>query len=210
MTAVQDILATLKKLGGKMGKGFAIECYLQFYGNDFIGMVKKLFDDAGIKPDDIAGFVNGNQALPIPESAFYELVGLEDYLETIDEERIFEWIHQARPDLAMALMAEGDAGAEYVVKFKKFMIGSINEAAKNLAGQQIKPDVKQATKVPEPTKGAAESPEPETEAEPETVPGPSDGMQLKKVTCNDCGESWTTTAEEYERTTECPFCGAPK
>ena len=170
------LLNSFKTMGSLVGKGFLIECFLEYYGDEFVAQVKKILDDSGITAADIPEFVMNNRALPIPPQAFVSMKGLEDYFETIEPARIFEWLAKARPDLANELVKLNELGAEYAVRFKYFMIDSIK---------------------------ASEAPPPEEakeETEPETPPPPP----MEEV-CESCGASFTVTEEESE-VTECPNC----
>ena len=185
-----NMLNAVKKMGGTMGKGMLIECFLEWYGDELVNQIKDMLDQSGITAETIPEYVLNNKALPIPDEAFSAMKGLEDYLEQVDPARIFEWIQKARPDLAIALINLDDAGAEYIVRFKMFMIGSIRAAP--------------STPVEEGSDG--------DESQPDTPPSPSDEptvpeMKVKRITCEECGESWNATEEEAAKTTECPHCG---
>ena len=193
-----NLLVALKNLGGTMGKGLLIECFLEWYGDELIAQIKDMLDQSGITAEDIPDFVLNNKALPIPDQAFSALKGLEDYLEQVDPARIFEWIQKARPDLAIALIALDDAGAEYIVRFKMFMIDSIKAVAPSSQPEQ---PTQQA-------EGAEDAKDEEGESETDTTEEPAvPEMTVKKITCEECGGTWNATEEEAAKATECPFCG---
>lgn len=174
-----------KNMGSLIGKGFLIECFLEYYGDEMVAQIRKLLDDSGITAADMPDFIMNNRALPIPPQAFVKMKGLEDYFETLEPARIFEWLAKARPDLANELVKLDELGAEYIVRFKYFMIDSIraSEAAP-----------------PEEAKEATPLEEAKEETETETAPT----SPMEKL-CESCGASFTVTEEESE-ITECPNC----
>ncbi|HUV56719.1 MAG TPA: hypothetical protein VMV84_05735 [Dehalococcoidales bacterium] len=178
-----DLLEALKSVGGKVGKGLAIELFLEYYEKDMISQLKDMLDQSGIIAEDIPEIVRENKALPIPQVAFQNMKGLEDYLVTLNPARIFEWLTKARPDLGLALASLDDAGAEYVVRFKSFFIDSIRAAP--------------LKEVPPPTPDSSEE-----------VPEKTVATQLR-VTCSECGEAFMTTRQEIDSLKQCPNCGAP-
>ena len=193
-----DLLHAVKSMAGTMGKGLLIECFLEWHGDELIAQLKDILDKSGITAESIPDYVLNNKALPIPGEAFTAMRGLEDYLEQIDPGRVFEWIHKARPDLAEALIELGDPGAEYIVRFKMFMIDSIKASAPS-------PEPEAPAEVAEGDTGDEEE-----ESPADTPPSPEPGipeMRIKRITCELCGESWNATEEEAAKTTECPHCG---
>ena len=191
-----DLLHAVKSMAGTMGKGLLIECFLEWHGDELIAQLKDILDKSGITAESIPDYVLNNKALPIPGEAFTAMRGLEDYLEQIDPGRVFEWIHKARPDLAEALIELGDPGAEYIVRFKMFMIDSIKASAPSPEPEAPAESESQNEGVESPDEGVES---PEEPAVPE--------MKIKRVTCELCGESWNATEEEAAKTTECPHCG---
>lgn len=165
-----NMLGAFKNMGSLVGKGFLIECFLEYYGDELVAQIKKILDDSGLTAADIPEFVMGDKALPIPPQAFVKMKGLEDYFETLEPARIFEWLAKARPDLANELIKLDELGAEYIVRFKYFMIDSIK-----------------ASEVT-PPEGATGEPE------PEILPPPMEEV------CESCGASFSVTEEESEIT----------
>lgn len=105
------------------GKQLFIDTYLEFYRGEVIANVKRAV--APFSPDDIREFVAEGKAPPLPPPAIKALSGYEDYLEALKPEELFEWLAEARPDLAETLMSLGDQGAEYIVRLRQFLVDSI-------------------------------------------------------------------------------------
>jgi len=178
-----DLLSALKNFGGLFGKGIVIESFIEYYGDDLVAQLKQILDNAGIKPEDIREYVLNDRALPIPPQAFAAMKGLEDYLITIEEARIFEFLAKARPDLAAELINLGDLGAEWVARFKYFIIDSVKASRKGAVSEDQEPLQEPLEKPQKP--------------------------KMKRVTCSECEESFTMTEEEVNKLTSCPSCGAP-
>jgi rubrerythrin len=215
-----DLVSAIKGLGGKFGKGMVVELFLQWYEDELVDQFKQILDGAGVTSESIKDYVLNNVALPIPPEAFAKMKGIEDYLTTIEESRIFTWLYQARPDLGQTLMEMGDAGAEYVVRFKLFVIDSI----KNSRKESVEPE--KAEEAPEKPK-AEETPE--DEENPQDIPLIRPGSvkftgdleekpakeaqrateKTKKVTCDQCGAVRYGTPEEAAKWAQepCPTCG---
>lgn len=171
------IFEGLKVLGKKLLEGAAIETFIEYYYDQIILVIREILKD--IKPEDIPTIVREKIALPIPPEIITSLKGLEGYLETMDEKRLGSWINDANPEIADALMALGDEGAEYVVRLKGFIIDSIKDT----------------------------SPVQE-EAETEEEHAPED-LQMIRVTCKECNEVLVLPKKEAEALEECQNCGAP-
>lgn len=197
-------LGGAKKLGSRTGKGFLIEMYMEYYPQEVAKRLKIMLDTAGITREDVRRFVVDNQALPIPEKAFVNMQGLEDYLATIKPGRVFKWLLEARPDLAEELINLGDVGAEYIVKLKKFIIDSIKaldlppgekeEEAKHVTPEQEEESGQQAVR---------------QEGLQRVEESSQDPLKTKKVTCTNCGYERLGTPEEAESWSQeaCPNCG---
>ena len=134
---ISSALKRIKSFGGEFAKGLAIETYISFNKEDLISKFRVAL--SLIKPEDVPKFVKGQKALPIPTQFYISMKGLEDYLETVNPERIFEWISEANPDIAKALMDLGDEGAQYMVQFKAFIIDSIKAASDSKEATTEKP-----------------------------------------------------------------------
>lgn len=104
-------------------KEFLIDVYLEFYRDEIIAKLRKFL--ASLSPDDLKQLVPEGQAPPVPAEAVEDLKGYEDYLEKLKPGEVFQWIAEARPDLADVLVSLGDEGAEYVVKLQGFIVDSI-------------------------------------------------------------------------------------
>ncbi len=165
-----------------MLKGTAIELTIDFYHNEIIAHFHNALKY--VDPADVPEFVRGNKALPLPDSFLSDLKGLEDYLEKIDPARIFGWIVEANPEVARAIMDMEDEGATYIVNFKSFIIDSLKAS---------RPEQEEAIEGKAATEAAEEIP----------------GSSMKRLTCDECGESWVAPEEEASATTKCPFCEAP-
>lgn len=114
-------------------KEFFIDTYLVFYDAEVVAILKQFL--APLSPKQLEQFVADGTAPPIPDAAIKRLKGYEDYIELIKPEEVFQWLAKARPDLAETLVSLGDAGAEYVVKLQKFLLGSIKNPEQVPTGQ---------------------------------------------------------------------------
>lgn len=119
------------------GKEILIDTYLEFYHDEVIATVRKFLNP--FSPDDIRRFVAEGKAPPMPAPAIEALSGYEDYLESLKPEELFQWLAEARRDLAEALASLGDEGADYMVRLKSFILDSIRdpEGAPNQAAESI-------------------------------------------------------------------------
>ena len=93
-------MEVFKSFGGKLGKGIAVELYLDYFNDQIVAELAKALQ--GLRPEDIPELVHSRKALPIRPDSFRKMKGFEGYLATIKPERIFGWLSEARPDLAMA------------------------------------------------------------------------------------------------------------
>lgn len=118
-------------------KEFFIDTYLEFYHDQVIDTLKSIL--APLSPDSLKQFVAEGTAPPIPDAGIEALKGYEDYLEKLKPGEVFQWLAEARPDLAETLVELGDAGAEYVIKLQHFIIDSIKnpEAAPKPESQMV-------------------------------------------------------------------------
>lgn len=211
MPGMIDGLKHLSSIGGKFLKTTAIEMYLDTYHADVIANLSMILK--GVTPEDVKQYVEGGMALPIPEVYFKYLKGFEDYIEKFDPSRLFEYIHEANPMVAAAIMDMGDAGVNYIVNFKKFVLDSVKNAVPD------EPPEDKATETPEDISPANQSEE--TPEEPvrrmtripfkiagEDKPLDIAPPRMKRVTCDECGESWEIPEKDIPKLTECPFCHA--
>lgn len=116
-----------------VGKELFIETYVELFGNEIVDTLGKIL--APLNPDNLKQLVAEGKAPPVPDEAVEELKGYEDYLEKLKPEEVFEWLFKARPDLANTLVSLGDEGAEYMVKWRAFIMDSI----RNPEGAPTKP-----------------------------------------------------------------------
>jgi hypothetical protein len=220
-----DLLSKLKGFGGMFGKGMVIEMFLQYFEKDMIAQFKEMLDKSEITEADIEGYVTQGVALPIPREAFEQMKGIEDYLETIEETRIFEWLYAARPDLAEKLSTLGDAGVAYIFKFKRFIIDSVRAVP---GKEETEPVPDKPEESPNPPEETAEDEETEqafltpmavkyvgdlTEKDGDVKEAQradtDEKKATKRVTCQECGYHIDVTEEEAARMMNepCPECG---
>lgn len=194
MGRLKSMFSDFKKIADPLAKNTMIELYLKYDHVNLISHLKVYLSHLSAK--DIPSLVSGNIALPIPPKAFIEMVPVLDYLKKLNPQRLYEWIAEARPDLALALAKTGQDGQDYMLRFKTHIIDSITETQSK----------------------ATEQPEPEPEAtaehqvqEPDNKePSTSEPTESKKrVTCEECGDSFVVTEAELANITTCPSCGSP-
>ena len=145
--------------------------------------------------------VKGKIALPIPPTFFEFLQGFEDFLDNFEPERLFQWIAEANPLIAAAIMDQGKDGADYMVRFKQFVIDSV-KALEPQEEPLEEPATDEAT--PEP---AGKTEESSVTKQPPAKPQVKPGHKL--LTCDKCKEPFTVTDEEAKNIKECPLCGEP-
>jgi len=216
----KSLASQYKHVGGKFLKGTALELFLEYYHDDLI----KNFEIAlaTIPPEVVPELVKGGAALPIPIEFFKNLKGFEEYLETIEPGRLFEWIAEASPLHASAIMDLGDEGAEYMVKLKQFIMDSIKaveevaEVQETSEVEKQEPAAEEAEEktTPPPARFRSKVVEPTPPPVPKTPKAPKQVVEtpvpkMKKLTCEKCNESWEVTEEEALLVTECPFCHEP-
>ena len=109
-------------------KEFFVDVFLEFNRGEVIDTLKKIL--APFSPDDMKQFASEGTAPPIPEAVVEHLKGYEDYLEKLKPEEVFQWMFEARPDLAEALMSLGDEGASYMIKLQSFIVESVKTSGK--------------------------------------------------------------------------------
>ena len=189
---IKGLIGGLKGIGGRLGRAIVFETYLETHHDFLIAAFKAALGH--IRPADVPSYVQGNMALPIPEEAFRQMSGLEDCLERIEPHRIAEWINEARPEIFLALAELGDEGAEYIVRFKQFIIASVKAA-----GKQPEEGEKEEATPPDESK----------EATPSSQKSQVEPPHSFRVNCDECNESWMVTQEELADLKTCPFCDAP-
>lgn len=200
---------TYKTAGGKFLKNMAVELFIETHHAELVNSFAESL--SFIEPADVSKYVKGKEALPIPETLFTGLVGFEDWLEEFEPARLFEWIAEATPLIAAAIMDMGEEGSDYIVSLKAFIVDSVKAKASQ-AAEEI------AEKVTEPPP-ALDDEEEETPPPPrfrativgeDTPPKPPKKVKKakKKLTCDSCHETWEATEEEAAATTVCPHCGA--
>lgn len=214
LTGFKVLAERYKSSGGRFVKNTLIEMFIDNFHEEIIFRLKEVLDK--VSPEDVGRYVHNNEALPIPPDTFDFLKGFEDYLETFDEGRLFEYIAEANPLIAAAFMDMGDEGAEYFVKLKKFFIDSvkaakgIEEIAESQPAAEETAAVEEKTEEPSPpmfrTKVASSEP-PKTPAKIVKKASRTKGRQ--KVSCSKCGWSQVMTPEEADKVTECPQCHEP-
>ncbi len=173
----EKLVAKTKSAGGRFLKGWVIESYLELNHDELVRKIAEALSH--IKPEDVPNYVHGKKALPIPQEVFRNLKGFEDYMQKVNPKRLFEWIADASPPVAAALMDMGDEGVEYIIWCKQSIIDSVKTV----------PDSKQ-----EPT-------------EKEPADTPKEDMVL--AVCDECQKSWPVKRAEFSSITKCPFCGHP-
>jgi len=122
---------TIKKSLGKFGSRFAFEFFLETMHDSIIQGLKKYLNT--IKAEDIPAMVRDGR---FPELAHLDLSAIGDnteHIEKISVVRLVEFIAEARPDLATAIMSLGDTGAGYMVKLRLHILGLLKRT-------EFKPD----------------------------------------------------------------------
>lgn len=120
-----DGLKGLKGVGGKFLRNMAINMFLeQQHGVIISGLAMGL---ATIDPTEVHEYIYQGKALPIPEDFYPPLFGFEDFLESFEETTLFEWIREANPLIAAAIMDCGTDGVNYIIKLKRFIIDTVKE-----------------------------------------------------------------------------------
>jgi len=113
----------IKKKLGKFGSRLAFEFFLETMHDSIIQGLKKYLKT--IKAEDIPAMVRDGR---FPELAHLDLsaIGVNvEHIEKISLVRLVEFIAEARPDLATPIMNLGDSGAEYMVKWRLHILGSL-------------------------------------------------------------------------------------
>lgn len=205
-----------KHVGGKFLKGTALELFLEYYHDDLIESFKRALNT--IPPEMVPELIKGGAALPIPIEFFQSLKGFEEHLETIEPGRIFEWIAEASPLHASAIMDLGKEGANYMVKLKQFIMDSVRaveepaEVQETIEVEKPEPTAEQTEEPPPPparfrTKVIEPPPPKPTKSKKEAAE--EEPPKTKKLTCEKCNHSWEVTEEEALLVTECPNCREP-
>ncbi len=197
--SISSALNRIKSFGGELGKGLAIEAYIGFNKDELISKFRVAL--SLINPKDVPKFVKGQKALPIPTQFFASLKGLEGYLKTVSPERIFEWIEEASPDIAKALMKLGDEGALYMVQFKTFIIDSIKAVPDNTSQNLTVPADQEST--------TEELPPPDQGETTQVNEGDKPQAGMVRLRCTSCGEPIIVPKEEVASIKACPYCGEP-
>jgi len=118
-------------------KEFFIDTYLEFNQGEVIAKLKRVLEP--LTPDNLRQLVTEGKAPPIHKGIVEALKGYEDYIGRLKPEELFEWLNEARPDLAETLMGLGDSGAEYMFKLKAFFLESIKAPAPAEPGSPEEP-----------------------------------------------------------------------
>ena len=232
ISGLTSLAKTYKTIGGKFLKGTAVELFIDTYHDEIVRMLAEGL--ALIPPENIPKIIHDKLALPIPPAFFEYLKGFEDYLDGFDPGRLFELISEANPLIAAAIIDQGEEGANYMVRFKAFVLDSVRdikeaEPEPEVAEEKTKSEVrvKQAphVSVDEEESGgqlyqvphlratvASEDnstpPEGKTETQKPKLPErPAEGMA--RLHCDQCDESWDVPQGDLSSVTECPFCHAP-
>ena len=222
ISGLTKLATTYKGIGGKWLKGTAIELFFDTYHDE---IVKKLAEGlAHIPPEDVPKIIHDKMALPIPRHFFEYLKGFEDYVEGFDPGRLFELISEANPLIAAAIMDQGEEGANYMVRFKAFVLDSVRKIEAPEEEQPGEVEERPAEKVEEGEGEAEETPHPsvphlratvissdETPTKPKTAKKlpkkPPRGMT--RLHCDKCEESWDVPVDDVSGVKECPFCHEP-
>ena len=186
MQAIGNIFKSLKGTVGETGKAIAVEMYLEMYHGEFINNFRKAL--MHIKVEDVPLYIYGKKPLPIPPNVWSYAKGFEKQIERIKIERILEWIAEARPEIAKAIMAEGSVGYLYLRELKKSIIQAVENAPPLTEVQQQQMD-----------QALGQKPE---EKSTENIP-------MTEVTCDACGYKFTIPTSEKHNIKECPSCGEP-
>lgn len=213
------LATTYKSIGGKWLKGTAIELFFDTYHDE---IVKKLAEGlAHIPPGDVAKIIKDKMALPIPPHFFQYLKGFEDYVEGFDPGRLFELIAEANPLIAAAIMDQGEEGANYMVRFKAFVLATVREIEVPEEEPAPEEEPKQPAGETEGEEGPPHIPHmratiisnDETPAAKKQTPKkkltkkPAAGMT--RLHCDKCDESWDVLVDDVSTVKECPFCHEP-
>lgn len=190
-----------KNVGARMAKGIMVEYFIDINHDEIVARLKAVL--MFVRPKDVKRYIEEKEALPIPPAVFKYLAGFEDWIKGLEPERLFAFIQEASPEIAAAIMEMGDAGAEYMVQFKQFILDNV----KALSGKEDIPDtveeiIQERAPKQEPLKAKFAGDTKDIPSQPRTP-------EKKLVTCEECKESWEATPEEVLALTECPFCHAP-
>ena len=195
---------TYKTAGGKFLKNMAVELFIETHHAELVNSFAESL--SFIEPADVSKYIKGKEALPIPETLFTGLVGFEDWLEEFEPARLFEWIAEATPLIAAAIMDMGEEGSDYIVSLKAFIVDSVKAKASQSAEEVVEPPpALEEEETPAPAQFRA------TIVGEDTPPTPPKKVKKpkKKLTCDSCHQTWEATEEEAAATTVCPHCGAP-
>lgn len=121
----------LKKRIKKFGSHFLFEWTLEMMHD---GMVKRLREYlAPIQPEDIPRMVRKGQFPPLQNLDFSLVTDNAEYLESITEVRLMEYLAEARPDLATAIQDMGMRGAKYIAKLRLHLLELVKHPEKSMA-----------------------------------------------------------------------------
>lgn len=165
----------------KFGKTLAFETYIEFYKDEILNYIRLLW--AGITPQDISKMVAESIAPPIPKDSLEKLRGYEEFLEGITPQRLYEFINDARPDLALALAETGDAAVGYIISLKKYLMAQITAEKEGETAEEAVEETQEENQPP---------------------------VKLYSCTCDSCGKTLPVTKEAFEAMRVCPFCGVEK
>lgn len=107
----------------KVGSRWAFEMYIEVFYNGIIAGFRDFL--RGYTPEDIPRMVKNGEYPYINPSYFESVRGYEKYLEKISADRLGEALAIARPDLAEALVATGEAGGIYIHKLRTHIFKAI-------------------------------------------------------------------------------------
>ncbi len=221
ITGLTKLAATYKSIGGKWLKGTAIELFFDTYHDE---IVKKLAEGlAHIPPGDVPKIIHDQMALPIPRHFFEYLKGFEDYVEGFDPGRLFGLISEANPLVAAAIMDQGEEGANYMVRFKAFVLDSVRDIktpeeeikAEKVEEQQTKEtevsedEVEEPSHVPHLRATVISSDEAPAKTKPAKKLPKKPPRGFTRLHCDKCEESWDVLVDDVSAVKECPFCHQP-
>lgn len=118
----------------KVGSRFAFELGVEVFHDEIIKGFRKFL--AGYTPDDIPRMVENSEFPYVDPQDFEEVRGLEKYIVKIDTGRLSEAIVEARPDLAEALVLQGEKAGIYLHKLREHFLAILLHPEKALEHTQ--------------------------------------------------------------------------
>jgi len=121
-------MTVLKKRFGKLGSRFLFEWTLEMMHDNIVKGLRSYL--APIKPEEIPTMVRKGRFPPLEQLDFSVVTSNAQYLETISEVRLMEFIAEACPDLAKAIEDMGMTGAKYIAKLRLHLLDLVRHPEK--------------------------------------------------------------------------------